>query len=240
MDLFDAPRPLVGDPSRAHLLERVFTLAGPETRLLDAGCGTGALWEPVADRMTFRFWGMDLSAESIATAKKNLPAGSNLNTGDLRDLSGLYEDVFFDIVVATQVVYQVPDLPKALREVGRVLKPGGRFLFTTELPRRVSLREWLQDLVRRLAGGGRPRRRDAAALTALLEAAGFKVDEVLYFHVPPLKHLHNKLLADGYKNKVMKHWLALERALNEDAGLIVRGKSCFRNLYVEAVKLGAR
>ena len=51
---------------------------------------------------------------------------------DLRDLSGEklpLEDGSVDAVLSTLVMCSVPDLPGILREVHRVLRPGGRFVF---------------------------------------------------------------------------------------------------------------
>ena len=42
-----------------------------------------------------------------------------------------YEDVSFDVVIANMMLYHVPDIDLALREIRRVLRPGGRFFAAT-------------------------------------------------------------------------------------------------------------
>ncbi len=90
-----------------------------------------------------------------------------------------------DAVVSTLVLCSVADLPGALREVHRVLKPGGRFVFLEHVaaPRGTWLRH-LQRLVRpawrAVSAGCEPDRDIAAAL----RAAGFEHIEMDCFRVP--------------------------------------------------------
>ncbi len=42
-----------------------------------------------------------------------------------------FEDETFDAVIANHMLYHVPDRPKAIAEIKRVLKPGGRLIATT-------------------------------------------------------------------------------------------------------------
>ena len=49
------------------------------------------------------------------------------------DAEGIpYDDNTFDLVVGHAVLHHIPDVEKSLREVLRVLKPGGRFVFAGE------------------------------------------------------------------------------------------------------------
>ena len=52
-----------------------------------------------------------------------------------------YEDASFDLIIANAMLYHVPDLDRALREVARVLKPEGRFICSTTGEN--SLHTWL-------------------------------------------------------------------------------------------------
>jgi ubiquinone/menaquinone biosynthesis C-methylase UbiE len=75
----------------------------------------------------------DLSPGMVQVALRN---AANLGldvTGRVADAERIpYDDNTFDLVVGHAVLHHIPDLPAAFREVLRVLKPGGRFVFAGE------------------------------------------------------------------------------------------------------------
>lgn len=89
-----------------------------------------------------------------------------------------FEDDSFDTVVVTLVLCTVPDQAAALREIGRVLKPDGRFLFLEHVrANEPSLAKW-QDRLEgpwRFLGDGCHCNRDTVSA---ISAAGFKLGEV--------------------------------------------------------------
>jgi arsenite methyltransferase len=102
----------------------------PGERILDVGCGPGFLLNEMADAVKplGTLCGVDVSADMIALARircSNQPA-INLQLGNALELPFL--DNTFDVVVSTQVYEYVADIPSALNEVARVLRPGGRVL----------------------------------------------------------------------------------------------------------------
>ncbi len=110
-------------------------------RVLEAGCGTGLLLEHVA-RQARTAVGVDLSAGMLQKARER---GLDVIEGDLHSLP--FEDESFDLVYSCKVLAHVPDLPRTLHELNRVVAPGGRLLL--EFYNRRSLRF----LVRRLRPG---------------------------------------------------------------------------------------
>jgi len=75
----------------------------------------------------------DLSPGMVRVALRNA-AGLGLDVdGRVADAERIpYEDNTFDLVVGHAVLHHIPDLPAAFREILRVLKPGGRFVFAGE------------------------------------------------------------------------------------------------------------
>jgi hypothetical protein len=75
----------------------------------------------------------DLSPGMVKVAVRN---GENLGLdidGRVADAEGIpYDDNTFDLVVGHAVLHHIPDVELSLREVVRVLKPGGRFVFAGE------------------------------------------------------------------------------------------------------------
>ena len=242
MNIFEVKKPLVGDPSRAYLLKKVLRLSDSNTRLLDVGCGTCSLWEPLMEKIEFELQGVDIDEEKIEIAKRVVVNVKNgLMVGKVQDLSRMFPASFFNIVVSTQLFYLLWDLRRALREINFVLKPYGKLLFTTELPRlSQSLSSRLLHEYAKVKGFIKrkepPKRRDEKELSPLLEEAGFVVESAKFFHIPPLKLIHNRIISDKNKNKVMRKWLELEEELMRDDKFYSEAKIYCRNLYIEAVK----
>jgi len=115
--------------TRAVLDRQHARIAGwlaPQTgeRILDIGCGAGHLLAWLAAHTPAHFDGLDLSPVSLrrarATGARDLVA-ADATALPLRDGS-------YDAVVCNGAAHHLPDLAGALREVHRVLRPGGRLL----------------------------------------------------------------------------------------------------------------
>ena len=100
----------------------------PGKRALELGCGTGIFLEKVAPTGA-RIVGLDLSADLLAKARARLGAAPNvvLHRGNAERMP--YATSSFDTVYGSSVLHHL-DLDRALGEVFRVLRPGGRCVFT--------------------------------------------------------------------------------------------------------------
>jgi SAM-dependent methyltransferase len=88
----------------------------PDTRLLDVGCGTAWLADHFAD-----YTGIDAAPEAVQAARER---GRNVVEGDV-SAALPFADAAFDGVVLKDVLEHVPDSVAVVREVRRVLAPGG-------------------------------------------------------------------------------------------------------------------
>lgn len=114
--------------SRARLrglLDRYLPSAGGE-RVLDVGCGTGYHVQRLHNR-GFHVVGVDGSAEMLAYARAGNP-DVEFHHADVRSLPVPNES--FDIAVCIEVLRYLPDPQPCLREIARVLRPGGVCLAT--------------------------------------------------------------------------------------------------------------
>ncbi len=95
--------------------------------VLELGCGTGILWRsPVGVPPRWRVVLTDMSDGMIRETRANLARLGHPFTFALADAQALpFRDVSFDAVIANHMLYHVPDIPRALGEVRRVLKPSG-------------------------------------------------------------------------------------------------------------------
>jgi SAM-dependent methyltransferase len=105
--------------SAAYLLPHL----RPGLRLLDVGCGPGTITADLATRLApGTVLGIDASAEVIDAARRDHP-DVTFSVADVYDL-GL-EDASWDVVHAHQVLQHLADPVAALREMRRVVRPGG-------------------------------------------------------------------------------------------------------------------
>jgi SAM-dependent methyltransferase len=98
---------------------------GRGERVLDVGCGTGAMTREAARRAGAegRVVGLDLNPRMLAVAERVAPE-IEWRQGDAGNLP--FEDAAFDVVASQFALMFCPDPACALREMWRVLAPGGR------------------------------------------------------------------------------------------------------------------
>ncbi len=102
--------------------------------ILELGCGPGDLWRNNTARIP-EGWHITLSDFSpgmLQQAQRNLASMSHPFQFALADAASIpLADGVMDAVIANHMLYHVPDRPRALREIRRVLKPGGRLFAST-------------------------------------------------------------------------------------------------------------
>lgn len=102
----------------------------PGDNILELGCGTGAIWKDVTLPAGCRLTLTDLSPAMLETTRSNTRHLSASYA--LCDAQALpYPNESFDVVIAHMMLYHVPDIDKAFREIHRVLKPHGRLYAAT-------------------------------------------------------------------------------------------------------------
>lgn len=99
----------------------------PEDKILEVGCGEGKFFDniQIADHNITQ---LDYTEHMVATVKTHYPKRHVLQ-GDVQALP--FADHSFDAVFAIAMLYHVPDVMKGLKEIARVLKPGGTLYAST-------------------------------------------------------------------------------------------------------------
>lgn len=117
------------------LREKMIDLARlkPDESVLDVGCGTGTLVIAAKRRVgpTGKVCGIDASPEMIARAgKKARKTGLEIDFRNASIEALPFQDAQFDVVLSTLMLHHLPRKVRenGLREIRRVLKPGGRVL----------------------------------------------------------------------------------------------------------------
>ncbi len=109
----------------AQALEQLDIRAG--SQVLDLGCGIGWATRLLAGSAPgVQAIGIDVSPSMVAEAEKlsSLRIRARYEVGSFEKLD--FKDGKFELVFSMEALYYAPDLAKALSEIARVLKPGGR------------------------------------------------------------------------------------------------------------------
>jgi ubiquinone/menaquinone biosynthesis C-methylase UbiE len=101
--------------------------------VLDLGCGSGALAAHL-HRAGAQVSGVDGSSEMLKIARRDLPAEVELKCVDLNRGLPDFQNDMFDLVVSALTIHYLADLSQLAREIRRILKDGGRFVFSTHHP----------------------------------------------------------------------------------------------------------
>src|SRR5436190_23213994 len=110
---------------------------GSAFTMLDIGCGGGRTIQQLAAAAgQGKVFGVDHARASIAASRSTNAAGIAAGRVEIQEgsVSHLpYPDCAFDLVTAVETHYYWPDLASDVREILRVLKPGGRLVIIAEL-----------------------------------------------------------------------------------------------------------
>jgi SAM-dependent methyltransferase len=155
----------MGAVDLGKLFELLEVAPGPDDVVLDVGCGVGRLLKALAPQAGSVI-GIDVSSEMIALAEKNLEGlGVTLHVGDGTGLQPV-ADASVDGVVSLVVFQHIPDPQITLgyvREMGRVLRPGGWAAFQVSNDPSIHTAEYEKaPLLKRMLGRAPRGQQDAA------------------------------------------------------------------------------
>jgi 2-polyprenyl-3-methyl-5-hydroxy-6-metoxy-1,4-benzoquinol methylase len=186
----------------------------PDARVLDVGCGPG-IWTRELARRGYRVSAIDLTSAAVALAKNSLELlglKADIQEGDAENLP--FADASFDGVVSHGVIHHTPDTAKCVREMARILRPGGtavvsvyyrNLVLRSKLLSRLAalvLSGWValpgrgredqltcgdaKEIVRRYDGARNPLGKafTAAELRAMFEQSGFRIMRMQRYYFP--------------------------------------------------------
>lgn len=187
---------------RRKTVELLGDLAGKH--ILDVGCGSGALVEPLLGA-DVRYDGVDIAPTMVAEATRHireLGGDARFKVHLSSGLSMPFGDNQFDAVVGMGYLEYFDDPVPVIREAMRVVKPGGRLIFT--IPLRFSLdlaavrvTAPLRRAARRLTGKGPEtigrNRYTPAEFRALFVRQGVRVRDERFYNTLPLPYPFTRL-----------------------------------------------
>lgn len=181
------------------------------TRHLDAGCGAG-MAAALAASLGAKVAGLDAAEGMLEIARERIPAG-DFRQGDLEALP--WDDNSFDLVTGFNAFQFAGDAAQALREAGRVTRPGGSIVIMTwGDPRGMEAAGHLAALKPLLpppppGAPGPFALSDEAALRAFAEAGGLMPGEIFDvdtpWHYPDLSTALRGIGSSGVAVKAIEH-----------------------------------
>ncbi len=191
------------DLYRRRLAVLEATSAQPGERVLEVGCGGGALLPLFAAAVgeTGRVVGIDISSDQIAAAN-DLCLGSDIATAEVQDVNQLpYEEASFDAIVAIQVIEYLNQPGKALSELRRVCNSDGRIIVLATNWDTMFWNCEAPELTARVQSAWRkhaPFPNLPAELRALLRAAGFRM----------VRQTPVTIINNAYHQDAFAYWIA--------------------------------
>ncbi|MDP8214018.1 MAG: NTP transferase domain-containing protein [Candidatus Euphemobacter frigidus] len=194
--------------AKNQLLDTIVDMAGisKEEKVLDLGTGTGKiLIASKKEQPDAEYFGIDISRSMLE--KIDPSYGFDLSIKEMEDLRG-FADGDFDVLTARMVFHHARNLERAMDEVHRVLKPGGRFI---------------------LCEGNPP---DRYSLPFYESMFRFKEDRITFL----LDDLVNLLGQRGFKNITSRTVILRQMSMNnwlENSGLPFRNIDIIRKMHYE-------
>jgi len=171
-----------------------------EYPLLDLACGDGLSGRTIfADKEGKIIFGCDISNECVAKAKLYTDIYKSVEVADGRCLP--YKDNQFATVLSNCVLEHIPEDYKVLREVSRVLRENGRFIFTVPSENfvnnlRTQDKNFVENLNKRLEHF---HYRSPQEWERLLEECGLTLEKFRYYLPPVVQKVWEELL--GFETK---------------------------------------
>jgi len=126
--------PAIGAPAAKALVE--IAALHPGERVLDVACGTGVVARLASEAVGIdgTVAGLDINPGMLAVARATTPAGTEIEWHEASAEAMPLPDASFDAVLCQMGLQFVPDKQAALRQMRRVLAPGGRLILNVPGP----------------------------------------------------------------------------------------------------------
>lgn len=169
----------IADPANYEAtLARTRSYLGAQDRVLELGAGTSSTAMLLAPQVA-AYTASDFSAEMVKIGQEKLAAAPQPNLNIVQGAPGdaSLGDAPYDTVLAFNLLHLIPDLPRALTETARLVRPGGLFISKTACIGHGLRKRIMIGVMKRIFGVSFVALFEPAELEALITAAGFEVIE---------------------------------------------------------------
>ncbi len=179
-DSYTAHKPAIDQESYEWMLK--LSRVESHHRVLDAATGTGFIALLFAERAHYVV-GVDLTRALLRKAKALQRERELLNAdfveGEVGAIPARSES--FDLVTCHKAFHHFPEAERALAEMHRALRPGGRLVLGDTLSSENSEKSALHNRLERLRDPSHVKMYPLSELTAMIERAGFQTEEIAEF-----------------------------------------------------------
>lgn len=95
-------------------------------KVLDVACGIGDLLKRLKEKSLIDIYGVDISSKMVEESRKNLNGNNNIKVGNVESIP--FDNEMFDSVITTAAFHHFQNPIEAIKDIKRVLKPGGRII----------------------------------------------------------------------------------------------------------------
>lgn len=100
-----------------------FIKEGPETKVLDIGCGNGKMLKYLQKMKNCSIYGFDYSENAISSAKCGSKTNAEFKEGIIGEIE--YPENFFDVIISMDTMYFAKDMTAFVGQIKKWLKPNG-------------------------------------------------------------------------------------------------------------------
>jgi ubiquinone/menaquinone biosynthesis C-methylase UbiE len=222
--------PAIGGPMAKDLIEAAALIPGE--RVLDVGCGTGVVTRTAAEKVrnTGAVAGLDVNPSMLAVARAATPQGVAIDWYEASAEAIPLPDDSFDVVLCQMSLQFMPGRLNALREMRRVLEPGGRLVLSVPGPTPPLFENFAAALAKHINPQAAPfvhavfSLHDIDEIRQLASSAGFRQvnvsREMKALQLPSAEnfmweYIHSTPLVNAVAQGTDKQRLALEREVCE-------------------------
>jgi SAM-dependent methyltransferase len=184
--------------------------------IFDAGCGSGWYAAYLVDRGA-RVMAVDSSPKMVSFTRQRLRKRADVRLADLGQPLEFAADNSFDLVLCPLVMHYLKDWEAVFTEFGRILKPGGRLIFSTHHPtmdyQLFKVDSYFDTVLVEdewRVGKVRFYRRPLTAMIDALALTGFWIERILE---PQPSEAFRDVDPEGYQKLKTQPWFIVIRAL---------------------------
>ncbi len=242
--------PLTGNTGKIRVIENIKKLSsnGKKLTILDAGCGDLNLWlDSEIDLSNIAVHGFDRSEKSLEKARENAKKLSkntfSFYNSTIDEFPALF-DFQFDMVISTNVLEHLRDVPLFFSNIRKVVKDSSVGLFVCDSSHFKSKKDFSKKIIESVYKVKRQYMDDfflkplsAQEIESSLKNSKFQLDVLEYYCIDPVKFIHNHIVDTFEKNTIMQKWYDMEKLLNQNESSKNKFREFCSSIYFETTPI---
>lgn len=239
-----------GNTGKHKVLHRLKELLpNKKITILDIGIGNLDLWlDCDLDLSNIEVYGIDKNKQVLEEAKNNVKKIKNhcfkFYNISINEIPEKFPEQKFDIIISTNVLEHIKDLPSAFKSIRKVMNKESIGLFVCDSGHFISsknakrkLYESAYKIKRRYFDDFYLKPPTTDELKTSLLNSQLSFESVEYYNIDPIKFIHNHLIKKENMNEFARKWFELELFLNKDSSVMNDVRQYCATIYFETKPL---